>query len=149
MKLANALAERAYLNAHLSELRSRLEHNARYQEGETTAEDPYALLADMDQTLNKLEQLIAKINLVNSTTVKDGKTLTELLAKRDCLSLRLMTLKKFLDIASSKINRYSKTEIPIRSSVSVKDLQKEVDKYSMELRQLDETIQELNWTTEF
>ena len=39
-------------------------------------------------------------------------------------------------------------EIKIRSAVPVKDFQKQVDQGAKELRQLEERIQELNWTTE-
>ena len=53
-----------------------------------------------------------------------------------------------MDKASEKVSRYSKTEIRILSTVSVSDLQKEVDKLSKELRETDETIQGLNWTTD-
>lgn len=57
-------------------------------------------------------------------------------------------MRTFLLVASEKTSRYSKTEIKILSTVPVAELQKEVDKYSKELRETDETIQELNWTTE-
>ena len=36
----------------------------------------------------------------------------------------------------------------MKSSVNVRELQKQVDGLSKELRQLEETIQEKNWTTE-
>jgi hypothetical protein len=44
MKLAEALALRADLQARLAQLASRATTNARYQEGEEPAEDPNALL---------------------------------------------------------------------------------------------------------
>ena len=44
MKLATALAERHDLQHRLTELRQRLEQNARVQEGDTPAEEPAALL---------------------------------------------------------------------------------------------------------
>ena len=49
---------------------------------------------------------------------------------------------------SEKITRYTKTEIKIKSTIPVAELQKEVDRLSKELRETDETIQGLNWTTE-
>ena len=39
-------------------------------------------------------------------------------------------------------------EIKVKSSVNVRELQKQVDGLSKELRQLEEIIQEKNWTTE-
>ncbi|MBR5980520.1 MAG: hypothetical protein IK035_00805, partial [Firmicutes bacterium] len=56
--------------------------------------------------------------------------------------------RTFLDNASSTVDRYSRSEIVIQSTVSVAKLQKQVDALSKELRELDEKIQELNWTTE-
>ena len=39
-------------------------------------------------------------------------------------------------------------EIKIRSAVNVRAMQKEIDWQAKELRELDEKIQEANWTTE-
>ena len=57
-------------------------------------------------------------------------------------------MRSFLNNASSKIDRYSKTEILIKSTVDIAEYQKKLDVISKELRQIDEKIQELNWTTE-
>ena len=46
MKLAEALIERADLQRHLAQLQARLLQNAQYQEGESPAEDPAALLEE-------------------------------------------------------------------------------------------------------
>ena len=148
MKLANALMERSELQRHLSELTTRLNNNAKVQDGETPSEDPNELLEDLNNTIISLEDLIARINLTNSTTYIDGKTITELLAKRDCLKQKLQIMRGFLDNASKKFDRYSRAEIKIKSTVSVSDLQKDVDWVSKELRNIDEQIQSLNWTTE-
>ena len=94
------------------------------------------------------EKLVAAINLTNSRTVSDGVSMTEMLAKRDALKQKLSILRTFLDNASSTVDRYSRSEIVIQSTVSVAKLQKQVDALSKELRELDEKIQELNWTVE-
>ena len=91
---------------------------------------------------------MAKINLTNSATVSGGKTMTELLARREVQSKRLSTMRAFLDNASAKVDRYSQKEIRILSTVKVSQLQKQVDTISKELRELDEQIQSLNWTTD-
>ena len=148
MKLATALSERAELQRKLSELGTRLNNNAKVQEGETPSEDPEALLAEFDSALNRLEELMARINLTNSRTVHEGMTVTELIARRDCLKRRISVLRSFLDNASSRVDRYSKTEIRIVSTVDVAKLQKQADAAAKALRETDETIQELNWTTE-
>lgn len=148
MKLANALMERSELQRHLSELSTRLNNNAKVQDGEEPAENPNELLEDLNNTIVNLENLIARINLTNSTTYIDGITITEFLAKRDCLKQKLQIMRSFLDIASKKVDRYSCTEIKIKSTVPVSDFQKDVDRISKELRNTDEKIQEANWTTE-
>ena len=148
MKLATALSQRADLQKRLTELNTRLKNNAKVQEGEAPAEKPAELLKELDGLLSQLEELVAKINLTNSSTLADGKTITELIAHRDMLSKKLSIMRGFLDEASSKVDRYSRTEIKIESSVDVAKLQKQVDALSKELRETDEKLQELNWTTE-
>ena len=147
MKLANALSERADVQKRLQQLAVRMNNNAKVQEGQKPAEDPAALLKELDALCARMEKLVAAINLTNSRTVADGVTLTELLSRRDALKQRMSILRSFLDTASSKIDRYSRSEIVIESTVSVAKLQKQVDALSKELRELDEKSQELNWTT--
>lgn len=148
MKLATALSERADIQRRLSQLGTRLENNAKVQEGETPAEEPAALLAEMDSLLTRLEELIARINLTNSRTSEKGITMTEMLAKRDTLSKRIQLMRSFLDAASAKVDRFTRSELRIVSTVDVAAYQKSVDDCSKELRELDEKIQALNWTTE-
>lgn len=148
MKLASALVERSDLQRKISELSNRLNTNAKVQDGEEPAEKPEELLEELDLVMTRLEELVTKINLTNSSVVVEGKTLTEWLAKRDCLKQRIGLLRGFLNSASEKIDRYSRAEIKIVSTVNVKALQKDVDALSKTLRETDEKIQEINWTTE-
>ena len=148
MKLASALVERSDLQRKISELSNRLNTNAKVQDGEESAEKPEELLEELDSVMTRLEELVTKINLTNSSVVVEGKTLTEWLAKRDCLKQRIGLLRGFLNSASEKIDRYSRAEIKIVSTVNVKALQKDVDALSKTLRETDEKIQEINWTTE-
>lgn len=148
MKLATALSERADLQKKLSELGTRLNQNAKVQEGEAPSEAPEELMAELDRIVERLEELIAKINLTNSGTIHNGRSITELLAHRDCLKSKIQIMRNFLDNASNRINRMTHSEIKIMSTVPVSEVQKKVDALSKELRQCDELIQELNWTTE-
>ncbi len=148
MKLATALSERSDIQKRLSELQERLNNNAKVQDGETTAEDPKELLKELDSLTEQLETLIYKINLTNSKTMIDGTELTLLLAKRDVLKQKIVMLRNFLNAASAKVDRYSRTEIKILSSVDVTKLQKQIDALSKEYRTIDEKIQGANWTTE-
>ncbi len=149
MKLATALLQRADLQKRLAEINNRMKNNAKVQEGEQPSEKPSDLLKELDALLLQLEDLVARINLTNSKTVlEDGRSITALIAHRDMLSKRLSIMRSFLDEASSKVDRYSRAEIKIVSTVDVAKLQKQVDAASKELRETDEKLQELNWTTE-
>ena len=148
MKLAEALQERADLNRNNEQLSGRLTSNALVQEGETTAEDPNELLKQLDTAAARLEELMARINLTNCKTLSDGVSITELIAKKDCLRLKLNTYKTLVYEASQTARRASRTEIKVMSAVDVRKLQKTVDKLSAELRQTDNAIQALNWNTE-
>ncbi len=148
MKLATALSERADLQRRISELGTRLNNNAKVQEGEKPSEDPKALLKELDECLIRLEELVARINRTNNCTKSGDLTITDLIARRDCLKMRIIIMRNFLNASSEKVSRYSKAEIKIMSTVSVSELQKQVDAWSRQLRETDELIQGLNWTTE-
>ncbi len=148
MKLAEALQERADLNRSIEQLSSRLTSNALVQEGETTAEDPDELLKQLDASVARLEELMARINLTNCKTFSDGVSITELIAKKDCLRLKLNAYKGLVYEASQTARRASRTEIKVMSAVDVRKLQKTADRLSSELRQTDNAIQALNWSTE-
>ena len=148
MKLANALNERSEIQNRLSELQVRLNNNAKVQEGETPNEDPKDLLNEFDTLTTRLETLIYKINMTNSLVDIHGISLTELLARRDVLKLKIGMLRNFLNTASAKLERYSRPEIKILSTVNVTAMQKNLDALSKELRETDEAIQEANWTND-
>ncbi len=148
MKLAEALQERADLNRRIAQLNNRLYNNATVQDGESPAEEPQDLFDELNRCILQLEELIARINLTNCKTVTDGKTLTEQIAQRDCLNLKLRSYRSFADQASQLTDRVSRTEIKIFSTVNVKELQKQIDALAKQLRMLDNQIQQINWTTE-
>lgn len=149
MKLANALSQRSELQTRIRQLEGRLKSNALVQEGEQPAEDPMELLEELETDYTRLEELISAINRTNSSTrLEGGSTLSDLLAKRDCLKSKLSVLRGFLDNASAMVRRHSASEIKIKSTVNVRQLQKQVDGLSKDLRELEEAIQEKNWTTE-
>ena len=149
MKLANALSQRSELQTRIRQLEARLYNNAQVQEGEQTAEDPEELLRELEEDYARLEELISAINRTNGAArTEDGSTLSDLLARRDCLKGKLGILRNFLDNASALVRRRTAGEIRIKSAVDVRRLQKQVDGLSRDRRQLEETIQEKNWTTE-
>lgn len=148
MKLAEALQERADLNRRIEQLRGRLVNNALVQEGEKPAESPEELLAELDSCILRLEELMAKINLTNCKTVVEGRTLTELIAQKDALTLKISNYRSLINAASCVVPRATRSEIKIISAVDVQQLQKKTDEMSKQLRLIDNTIQQTNWTTE-
>lgn len=148
MKLAEALQERADLNRRIEQLRYRLNNNVLVQEGEKPAEDPAALLEELEGSLARLEWLIARINLTNCAVKVEGRSLTELIARRDVLSLRAEAYRRLVEEASQNTHRATRTEIKILSAVDVPALQRQADDASRELRLLDNTLQATNWTAD-
>lgn len=148
MKIAEALIERADIQKRIEQLRDRLSNNALVQEGEEPAEDPTSLLSELDRLEKRLCELVARINLTNANTVSGGMTVTEMLALRDCLAKKNDIMRDFLRAASQKWMRGRGSEIVVKSTVSVSELQKQVDDISKQLRELDTRIQGINWNTD-
>ena len=143
-----ALQERADLNRQIEQLQARLYNNAVVQEVEKPAEDPQELMDQLDRAAARLEELMAAINLANCRTVVDGLTLTERIARKDCLRLRLEAYRELVQAASQTARRATRSEIRILSAVDVRALQGKVDAMARELRLLDNQLQQINWTTE-
>lgn len=148
MKLAEALNRRADLAKRIAQLGARLDTNAKVTEGDSPAEDPMELLEELSQLTGQLEDLIAKINCSNSMITHEGKTLTQLLARRDALTLQSSIIRRFLDNAAQTTPRYGRAELKIISTVDVPSLRKESDRLSEEIRQINLSIQEVNWTND-
>lgn len=148
MKLAIALQERADLNRKIAELNRRLSNNCLVQEGEQPAEDPAALLAELDGCVARLTELMAGINRTNCLTELDGRTITDLIAEKDGLKVQLSAYQSVIYEASQTARRATHTEIRILSAVDVAALQKKADGLAKRIRLLDNTLQETNWNTE-
>lgn len=148
MKLAEALNLRADLTKRIARLKERLVNNAQVQEGDIPAEDPKTLLKELDDNILELANLIKVINKTNSSTYVEKQSIADMIAERDALGLKISVLRKFLDEAAAKVDRYSSKEIKILSTVNVAEKQKEVDKLSKEYRLIDTKLQGLNWTTD-
>lgn len=146
MKLAEALNLRADIAKRINQLNVRLVNNALVQEGEKPSEDPAELLRELDGLINQQEELIGRINLTNAKTVTDGKTLTEMIAHKDCLRNRIAVMRDFLNAASRTIPRGMCSEIRILSTVKVSELRKQIDALEKDFRETDVKIQALNWS---
>ena len=148
MKLAEALALRAEMKTKMNNIQSRLNNNAKVQEGEKPAENPYTLIKELDNVSNEMARFIKNINYTNCMTTENGVSLTDMIAEKDVLKEKITVIKNFLSNAGAVVNRYSNTEIKIHSTVDVAELQKKVDAMSKQLRELDMNIQRINWTVD-
>lgn len=145
MKLAEALQTRSDLNREIEQLKSRIYNNALVQEGEQPNEEPEELLKELVKSVNSLEELMVRINTTNCKSLVENESLTELIARRDCLKIKIQAYKQLVDAASSNTQRATRTEIKILPTVKVRDIQKKVDRLSKELRLVDNKIQQANW----
>jgi hypothetical protein len=149
MRLGEALARRADLQKRIAQLTGRLQASAVVQEGDAPPEDPAVLLRDLGEMSAELERLIAAINLTNaSSRLDDGRTVTELLARRDVLALRQSVLRAAAEAVAQASARYSRSEIRLTRQIDVAAVRREIDDLAKQLRELDTAIQEHNWTTE-
>lgn len=148
MKLAEALQERSDLHQKIERLRIRLINNAITQEGEKPVENPVELKKELDECVKHFEDMIGRINLTNCKTMIEDKTLTEVIAKKDSLLLKVSVYRDVIDSASRTASRARNTEIKVFPTVSVAKLQEEVDALAKEIRILDNRLQETNWKTE-
>lgn len=149
MKLGEALTLRSELQTRFVQLRDRATSSVFAQEGEAPPEDPGALLAELEQVAAQIEDLVARINKANlATTIADGRTITDALARRDHLTILQTAFQKVAAAASESQVRYGKAEIKMVRAVDVADLRRRADALAKERRELDTQIQETNWRTE-
>ena len=95
------------------------------------------MLRELQESCAQLEDLIARINRTNGAALVEGVPLSDLLARRDCRKNQLRILRDFLGSASELVTRRTVGEIKIRSTVNVREMQKEVDRQSKALRELE------------
>src|SRR5438105_9412513 len=107
MKLAEALLLRADIQKKLASLQARAQKYAVVQEGERPAEDPLAILRQVEAVAIELQKLVFVINKANlQHQIATGESLTEALAKRDSLALRHRILQSVLDVCAKPSERY-------------------------------------------
>jgi hypothetical protein len=149
MKLAEALAERSECQTRIEELKKRMVRSARVQEGDQPSEDVNELLSESERVFARVLELISAINRTNARTQFDAaRTVSDAIAERDGVAKRRDFLAGIAEAASTRQDRYSKSEVRFVATVSVAKLQTEVDRLAKQYRELDTSLQELNWSTE-
>lgn len=76
------------------------------------------------------------------------RTVADAIAERDITGKKRDFLASVAEAASTRQDRYSKSEVRFVATVPVADLQKQVDGLSRSFRELDTKLQELDWKTE-
>ncbi|AZI41743.1 hypothetical protein EHF33_02425 [Deinococcus psychrotolerans] len=146
MKIAEALIERADLQKRIHQLQDRIQLNARSQENEAPSEDPLALMAELDQIFARMDYLVPRIHHSNSAARLDARrTLTDALAHREILDLRLTQYRSAIAAASSGQARQTRSELRWVSHLPVRELQAQTDTLAQERRKLETEIQQANW----
>ena len=112
MKLAEALSIRKDLQKRIKYLEERIKSNVKVQEDDEPLEDPNELMKELHSCLIQLEELIGRINFTNINTKNaEGQTLTQMMAKKDTLTMRISILRNIYSEATNLTSRYSPTEI--------------------------------------
>ena len=148
MKLAEALILRADMQKCVAQYKNRINDNAKVQEGDKPAEQPTLLFLELNDLLPELQALVVKINMTNTRTMIDGKTMTELLAEKEVLGTKLDIYRSAYSNAIIRSDRYSRNEIRFVSAIDIESLQKKIDTMSKRYRELDTIIQQANWTND-
>lgn len=148
MKLAEALIERADFKARIEQIVSRMKENALIQEGDKPAEDVAELGNMYESMMSELEGLIIRINKTNAETLLEDTSLVDAIAKRDCLKAKISAYRTVRESSLTRRDRYSSLEIKYVRTTDISKLQRIIDDYSRQYRELDTKIQERNWTVE-
>ena len=92
--------------------------------------------------------MIEHINLTNCQTLVGDKTITELLARKDALTVQISAYRDVIEQGSRNTDRARHSEIKILSTINVAEIQKKTDRLAKDLRNVDNLLQETNWKTE-
>ncbi len=146
MKLAEALLLRSDQQKKIASLKQRINSNVFVQEGDEPSENPNDLLKEVFAVIGESEKLIYAIHLTNATAkLSDGRSLLELLTKRDEIVERHKVLTNAVANTHREPDRYSSREIKWHKVIPVSSLQKQVDDMSAKIRDLNVLIQASNW----
>jgi hypothetical protein len=146
--LAEALLLRADLQKKLESLRARITSNAIVQDGDKPHEDPNKLLSEYNGVVDDLVNLVQAINRANlAAKVRDGRSLTTVLAERDGLKLRHAAITAAIGGTQRQPTMYGVKEIRWIATVKVASLQKQADDLARRIREINAMIQECNWKT--
>ncbi len=150
MKLAEALLLRSEYQQKIESLKQRIIVNLKVQENEKPHEDPYELLNEIFSIEEKLCDIVKKINHKNlEIKMPNGELLADAIANRNMILKKRTMLTGIVESANEKDYRLTHTEVKMYITLSIGDIQKQIDLLSKKYRELDTQIQSVNWTIDF
>lgn len=150
MKLAEALQRRADLRQKIDTVANRMKENVLVQEGTEADFDVAQLAAEHKALMDEWVALVGRIGRTNHVAMDSatGKTLADLLVMREAAKMEKEAYDGIVAVYGEKSWRTRGAELKIISTFKAKDAQKHVDDAAKRFRELDNTIQMLNWATE-
>ena len=76
------------------------------------------------------------------------RTISDAIAERDVVAKKRELFAHIAEAATTRQDRYSKSEVKFIATVAVAELQKRKDQLAKKYRELDTRLQELNWNTD-
>jgi hypothetical protein len=151
MKLAEALIERAALQKQNRAIVRHIEENVRLPEDEEPAASVENLTRQYEANMTRLAELIRRINKTNCLTEMEGGTITDAIARRDCLDSQIRAYTEIYNkVTSHDRDRFDNGEGRIKyvRHIDSRALRDRLDHLSQEFRILDTALQSMNWTAE-
>jgi hypothetical protein len=153
VKLAEALLERAELQRQNRSIVRHIDENVRLPEDEEPTGSIDNLIKQYEANMTRLSELIRRINKTNCMTEMNGGTITDAIAKRDCLSSQIRAYEEIYSTVTSheQNGRHcggSDVRIKYVRHLDSKNLKDRMDHLSQEFRLLDTALQGMNWTVD-
>jgi hypothetical protein len=117
------------------------------QEGDDPAEEPRDMLPELERVAEERRTLVRAINRANAATAFDAGALTDALARRDVLRWQAGAYRDIAAGAAITQDRFSRSEIKVRSTVDVAAVLRRADDLAREAPELAVRIQAANRTT--
>jgi hypothetical protein len=154
LKLAEALIERAALQRQNRSIVRHIDENVRLPEDEEPAVLVENLIEQYEANMLRLSDLIKRINTTNCMTEMDGGTITDAIARRDCLNSQINAYNGIYATVTSHEQHGrsgfggSDPRVKYIRHLDSKKLKDRIDHLSQEFRLLDTALQGMNWTVE-
>ena len=150
MFLAEALLRKAALKKELDALEQRMCESARIPHDEEPVDDYLILLDNYRQKEGELLDISIRILATNnSTTFKEGETVSQAIVRRDSLKRTVSMYSKLIGATTGGgRGLFSSRDIKYKRVVDMDMVRANMDNVAMQYRDLDVKLQQLNWNTD-